>query len=498
MEKIRTTHTGELSLDDRSEELHLDPKDWSAMQQLGYRIVDDMIAYLKSVAERPAWSPVSQEAKTALSADLPWQPQSPFEVYEECKKFILPYPTGNIHPRFWGWVKGTGNIMGAYAEMIAAVMNSNVSLGDQSALYVEKQVIGWCKQIMNFPDDASGLLVSGGSMANFLAIVVARNVQTGHPVRKEGLHAVGSQLRLYCSTETHSCITKAAESAGLGNIAVRKIPVDDDFRIRTDLLEAAIQEDQKAGDLPFCIVGNAGTVNSGAIDPLEELRAISNKHGMWFHIDGAFGALAKLLPEYDDALQGINNCDSLAFDLHKWMYMPYEVGCVLIRDAKAQKGSFAYTPDYLMKHERGFSAGPETLGNYGIELSRGFKALKVWMSVKEHGMEKYAQLIRQNIQQARYLEQLIEEHAELELLAPVSLNIVCFRYYKKGLSNEELNVINKEILMDIQTAGIAVPSSTVINGCYAIRVAICNHRSTRADFDLLVDAVIAKAALRAV
>ena len=344
--------------------------------------------------------------------------------------------------------------------------------------------------MLNYPKSATGILVSGGSIANITALIVARNNLEGKNIRKEGIRAVDSPMVLYCSTETHSCIQKAAEVIGIGTNGVRKIAVDDDFRINIEELKRTIEIDLSEGYYPFCIIGNAGTVNTGAIDDLDSIYEICRQYNLWFHILGAFGALAKLAPEYAKELKAIEQADSVAFDLHKWMYMPYEVGCTLIKNPDAHRSAFAVIPDNLLHHERGLASGPEPINNYGMELSRGFKALKVWMSLKEHGLKKYVTLIRQNIAQAFYLEELIKERQELELLTPVTMNIVCYRYIKPGLSCDQLNTLNKEILMNLQERGIASPSYTILNGKYSIRVAITNHRSRKEDFEVLVKETI--------
>jgi glutamate/tyrosine decarboxylase-like PLP-dependent enzyme len=310
-----------------------------------------------------------------------------------------------------------------------------------------------------------------------------------HPgIKQKGLKAVAGQLLVYGSAETHNCILKGVEVIGIGSDNFRKVAVDRDCRIRLDLLQELIREDRAAGFLPFCIIGNAGTVNTGAIDDLAGLAQIAGNEKLWFHVDGAFGAIPRLLPEFDERLKGLEAADSLSFDFHKWLYMNYEVGCVLIRNGAAHRAAFASPASYLVPHERGLAGGPDPFANYGMELSRGFKALKVWMLLKEHGIEKYARLVRQNLDQAQYLGRLIAGHADLELLADISLNIVCYRFNPGSLDEKGLNAVNKEILMRLHEQGIAVPSYTLLDGRYAIRVAITNHRSTRQDFDLLVKA----------
>jgi aromatic-L-amino-acid/L-tryptophan decarboxylase len=457
-------------------EIGLDPAEWNEIKTLGYQIIDDMVDYLQNVGNRKPWTPVPEKVKKEFRKTLPQQPGNIFEVYQEFKENILPYPGGNIHPKFFAWVQGTGTPMGAFADLLAGVMNSNVAIGDQSALYVDKQVINWCKELLNFPADGSGMLVSGGSIANITALIVARNTIIAN-AKNSGVYAAPGKLTAYCSAETHNCLGKAAEVIGIGNENLRKIPVNGNYEIDIELLKNKIKEDKKAGLVPFCIIGNAGTVNTGAIDNLEDLLKIARAEKIWFHIDGAFGALAKLVPAFQSRLQAIEQADSVAFDLHKWMYMQYEVGCVLFKNAEAHKKAFAAPASYLTGHDRGMAAGPETLSNYGMELSRGFKALKVWMSLKEHGAEKYAALITQNIDQSFYLGKLIEQHTELELIAPVTMNVVCYRYNPGNLDDEQLNILNKELLMRMHEQGVAAPSSTILHGKYVIRVANVNHRT---------------------
>ncbi|MCF8281848.1 MAG: aminotransferase class V-fold PLP-dependent enzyme [Bacteroidales bacterium] len=464
----------------------LDPENWDDMRRLGHQMVEDMMDYLQHIRQAPVWRKPTEAAKANLKKDLPTAPEDPSSIYEGFKSDILPFTKGNIHPRFWAWVQGTGTPLAVLAELLAAAMNPNVAIGDHAAMYVDQQVIDWCKQMLGYPADASGMLVSGGSIANITALIVARNAYQDR-LRKEGLHAVPGQMVLYASSETHSCNVKAAEVMGLGSDAVRKVQVNGQFQMDMDDLRQRIAEDRAAGLHPFCVVGNAGTVNTGAIDPLAEIAAICEAEKLWFHVDGAFGALAKLVPEYEAQLKPIEQADSLAFDLHKWMYMPYEVGCFLVKNAEVHRAAFASQPSYLLSHERGLAAGPDPYGNYGMELSRGFKSLKVWMSLKEHGIEKFRRLIRQNIAQAFYLESLIKKETLLELATPVTMNIACFRFKpNEGMDTEALNLLNKEILMRLHEQGLSAPSSTVIGGKYYIRMANVNHRSRKDDFEALV------------
>jgi len=466
--------------------LTLDPENWAEMRKIGHQMIDDIMDHLELIRNQPSWRSMPIEAKQFLKNPVPQKPEDIKKVYQDFKQYILPYNKGNIHPRFFAWVQGTGTPFGVLAEMLAATMNPNVAIGEHAAMYVELQVIDWCKQMMNFPAESSGILLSGASMANVTALTIARDHQLNLSVRQKGLRHIEPKMVLYCSEETHSCVQKAVELIGLGTDSIRKISIDDGYMIKPDLLIAAIEKDISEGFTPFCIVGNAGTVNTGAIDPMEDLSAIAKKYKLWLHIDGAFGALAKMVPEYEAQLKYIEQADSLAFDLHKWMYMPYEIACVLVRNKEAHRNSFAITPSYLEPETRGLAGGPEPFNNYGPELSRGFKSLKVWMSLKEHGLEKYIAMIKQNIAQAFYMGHLIQQEDQLELLTPVTLNIVCYRFRKEALSSDELNRLNKEILIRLQEEGIASPSSTMLKGAYAIRVAIVNQRSRKSDFELLV------------
>jgi glutamate/tyrosine decarboxylase-like PLP-dependent enzyme len=468
-------------------EYSLDPSDWEALRLLGHRMVDDMMEYLRTSKDRKVWEKIPSEVHQALQQPLPQEPQKAANVYEDFLHNVLPYNTNNIHPRFWGWVQGGGTPFGMMADMLASGMNANVAIGDHAAMYVEQQVLDWSKEIFDFPQSATGILTSGASIANITAMVVARN-HFHAAIKQKGLRAVDGQMIVYGSAETHSCAIKGIEVIGVGSENFRKVPVDENYMVRTDIMRSMIQKDREAGHLPFCIIGNAGTVNTGAIDDLEELAAIAKEEGLWYHIDGAFGAVPYILPEFREQLKGLSLADSLSFDYHKWFYMNYEVGCVLIKDAAAHRAAFSAPVNYLMAHERGASAGPDPLSNYGMELSRGFKALKVWMLLKEHGIKEYAQLVRQNLEQAQYLAALVTKDNKLELLADVPMNIVCYRWNPGDLSEEALNAGNKEILMRLHEEGIALPSYTVLKGKYAIRVAITNHRSRREDFADLVKA----------
>jgi glutamate/tyrosine decarboxylase-like PLP-dependent enzyme len=480
-----------MEIRDKVLEETLDPADWEALRALGHRMLDDMITYLQTVRERPVWQPVPEPVKRQLKSPLPVEPQDPGSVYQDFLDQVLPYPLGNIHPRFWGWVMGNGTPFGMLAEMLAAGFNPNMGGGNHVANYVEAQVIDWCKTMFDFPPEASGLLVSGGSMANLVGLAVARNTLAGFDVRNDGLVGAPNRLIVYASREVHSSVHKAVELLGLGRDALHLIPVDSEYRIEIPALEATIAADRQAGDQPLCVVGNAGTVNTGAIDDLERLADLCEREKMWFHVDGAFGAMAALSEELHQYIKGMQRADSLAFDLHKWLYLQFEAGCVLVRRESDHRRAFSLTPEYLAHGgERGLASGSLWFSDYGVQLTRGFRALKAWMVIKEHGIRKFGRMIEQNVSQARYLAALVDAAPQLERLAPVPLNIVCFRYRAEGLDDLALNELNQELLIRLHESGLAVPSYTILDGRYALRAAITNHRSRREDFDLLVREVI--------
>ncbi len=467
----------------------LDPEDWEAFRSLAHRMLEDMLDYQQHVRQRPVWQPVPPEVKTFLKQPIPLEPQPREQVYQDFVQYVLPYPLGNPHPRFWGWVMGNGTPFAAMAELLAATLNPNMGGAEHAANYVEAQVIDWLKEMFGFPEGASGLLVSGASMANLVGLTVARNTLAGYDIRSQGLRAGARQMVLYASQEVHSCVHKAVELLGLGREALRLIRVNEAYEMDLEALKQAITADRRAGLQPFCVVGTSGTVNTGAIDDLRGIAEICRKEGLWFHVDGAIGAVAVLSPEVGKCVEGVSLSDSLALDLHKWMYMPFEAGCVLVRSEKDHRTAFSLTPEYLAHAERGMAAGPLWFSDYGVQLTRGFKALKVWMSLKEHGVPKFGRMVQQNMAQAQYLAQKVKDHPLLELMAPVQLNIVCFRYKPGGLDEEGLNRLNQELLIRLHESGIAAPTYTTLQNSYCLRAAITNHRSRREDFDILVEAV---------
>lgn len=468
----------------------LDPQDWNAMRALAHRMVDDAFAYIENVRERPVWQPVPGDVAAHFDGAAPRKPSAAEDVYADFKQNVMPYPMGNIHPRFWAWYMGNGTIQAALSDFLASVMNPNVGGGNHVANLVEAQVIGWMKEMMGFPSDASGLLVSGGSMANFVGLAVARNVKAGYDIRAEGARGGEKQLVVYASEEVHNSNQKSVELLGVGSKYFRKIGVNADYTIDLAALEATITTDRAAGLQPICVIGSAGTINTGAVDDLNAIADLCKRENLWFHVDGAIGAVAVLADNVKAKLAGIERADSVALDLHKWMHVPFEAGCVLVRHEPDHRNAFAVGAAYLAHEERGLAAGKVWFSDYGLQLTRQFRALKVWMSIKEHGLDRFGRMIARNVDQATYLGELIEREPKLELVAPIGLDIVCFRYNPGGLSDEELSALNKNILVELQEQGIAAPSYTSLGGRYCLRVAIANHRSVKSDFDLLAAEVV--------
>ena len=474
------------------------PAEWSAFRALAHRMVDDMLDHLSTLPDQPAWRPMPDAVRTALRERAPQHGAGAEAAYRDFLELVRPYPNGNLHPRYWGWVQGNGTPLGMMADMLAAGLNPHLAGFNQAPTLVEHQVIGWLAEIMGFPGDSSGLMVTGGSMANILGVAVARYAtltRAGFDIREHGLQPGPGQPRpprllCYGSTETHGWARKAVEFLGMGNTAFRRIAVDPEYRLDLAALRRAVQEDRSTGGLPCCVIATAATVNTGAIDDLDAIADFCRDEGIWLHIDGAFGALLRLSDTLRPLVSGIERADSLAFDLHKWGYLPFECASVLVRDRALHRAAFTTSASYLGETARGVIAGGLPFAERGLDLTRGFKALKVWLSFKAHGTEAFARLIEQNVRQARHLADLVEAHPDLELLAPVPLNVVCFRYAPRGFPSGELNRLNEEILIRLQESGIAVPSGTVLQGRYALRCANVNHRSRRSDFDVLVDAVV--------
>jgi aromatic-L-amino-acid decarboxylase len=463
----------------------LDPQNWDEIRAQGHRMLDDMLDYAANVRDRPVWQPIPDQVRAQFREKLPRQGADLGEVYRQFTDFIVPYATGNVHPGFMGWVHGGGTAVGMLAEMLAAGLNANLGGRDHIPIEVERQIVEWTRQMFGFPNGASGIFVTGTSMANLMAVLVARTAALGRSVRKHGIGDQGAALTAYTSTAAHGCISKAMDIAGFGSDALRCIEVDRSHRIDVAALRERIAGDRKAGLKPFLVVGSAGTVDIGAIDDLEALSALCREQQLWFHVDGAYGALGMLSPALAPRLAGIEHADSIALDFHKWGQVPYDAGFLMVRDGDRHRDTFAAPAAYLRRETRGLAAGSSWPCDLGPDLSRGFRALKTWFTLKTYGTERLGAVITRTCALAAYLETRILAEPKLELLAPVQLNIVCFRYRAA-----DANKVNGEIVIDIQESGIAAPSTTVLDGQLAIRAAIVNHRTDTCDIDALILAVL--------
>jgi aromatic-L-amino-acid/L-tryptophan decarboxylase len=467
----------------------LDPADWDQARVLAHRIVDDAIDHLRGVRARPVWQAMPDPLRATFATPVPQGPQPLDQIHAEIASNLWPYAMGNVHPRFWMWYMGSGNLTGALADFLAAIDGSNLGAGDTAAALVDRQTTSWLRSMMGFPDTASGTLVNGGSMANIIGLMAARNYMAGVDLRQTGLTAMPQPLRFYTSDQVHSCHDKAMNLLGLGRQSLHRVPSDTAFRLDPSRLQAAIHADRAQGLHPACVIATAGTTNTGSIDPLSDIADFCAEEGLWLHVDGCIGALLAIAPRNRHLVAGIERADSLALDLHKGLHAPFDVGCALIRDRRNHRQTFAEDAEYLQKTSRGIAAA-ELLSDYNLDTSRSFRALKVWMTLKEHGVEKFGRLIDQGIAQARYLYEKFAVETKIELMAPTVVDIVCFRYNPGGMAEDALRALNIEIMVRMQETGIAAVSDTTICGRHSLRVAICNHRTSPSDLDLLLDEVL--------
>ncbi len=474
-----------------AEQSSLEPTDWDEFRETAHQTLDDAIDHMQGRSDQPVWQPVPDIIRESLRMPLPKDGQQTSLLSQRISTDFLPYGVGNTHPRFFGWVHGAGTPAGIVPEMFAAAMNANLGGRDHVANEVEKQVISWCRDIFGFPETASGLIVSGTSMATLIAVKSAREKLGPEGIRKKGLIATKGDLVGYTSAEAHSSVARSFDILGLGSDALRSIPTNAAFQMDSDALKDTIRADIAAGLRPFCIVATVGTVNIGSVDPISKIADIAEDFGLWLHIDGAFGALAILSERLRPLLAGIERAHSLAFDFHKWMHVNYDAGFVLMRDGEDQRHAFSERPEYLEGASRGLAAGNPWFCEYGPELSRGFRALKIWFHIQHFGLKRLGASIEQNCDQASFLAGLVTSSLKLELLAPVGLNIVCFRFDPGNCDQAQLDQLNGDIVVELQERGLAAPSTTRIGGNLAIRVNITNHRTRNTDLEFLVEQVLA-------
>lgn len=466
-------------------------------RKAGHQLVDriaEHLAELRNIPITKSESP-SQIRKLLGTGTLPVQGSPAAQMLDETAKLLFEHSLFTGHPRFWGYIIGSGAPIGMLADMLAASINPNVGAYTLSpvATEMEAQSVRWIAEMIGYPHDCGGILVSGGNQANFAGFLAARKAKTPWEVRSKGVAGDNKKLRVYCSSETHTWVHKAADLFGLGTDSIIWIPVDEKQRMNVAALRTQIESDKRNGFVPLLVVGAAGTVGTGAIDPLGEIAAVCREHQLWFHVDGAYGAMAAVLPDAPADLRAMREADSVAVDPHKWLYVPIEAGCALVRDRTALLNAFSYRPPYYKFHD-----AEEEVTNfyeYGPQNSRGFRALKVWLTLRHAGREGYVQMIGENIRCARELFNAIKKYPDLEAFTQ-GLSITTFRYapreIKRGENRTEeyLNKLNTELLTRLQSSGKAYPSNAVIDGKFILRVCITNFRTTLDDVLALPEIVL--------
>ena len=442
----------------------------------------------------------ADEVRRAVARPIPEEPLTRDELLAHLREVVLERSMYPGHPAFMAYISGAGTVPGAAADLLAAAINQNLGGWRLSpaATEIELALVRWFAVQFGLPESAGGLMVSGGAMANFTALKVARDERCGFDAGARGV-AAGPPLAVYASTESHHVIDRAADMLGMGREAVRRIPVDAAYSMSVPHLTRAIEDDLAAGVRPIAVVGTAGTVATGAVDPLGAIAEVCARHGLWFHVDGAYGGPAVLAPELKPVLSGVERADSIAFDPHKWLYTPLSGGCVLYRDRRMAESAFALNPDYIYEDKERSAHGPDLL-NLGPQFSRGFQAFKVWVSLLAHGRAAYARRIAQDVRLARYIAQRVAERPEFELSAPVVFSICCFRYVPPDLppSPEReayLDRLNERLMTEIQLDGRVFCSNAVLNGRVGLRACIVNFRTEAADCDRLLDVAAQHGAL---
>jgi len=502
-------------LRNRVSPLDLEPEEF---RELGHELVDRIADFLDSLPTRPLTPGESASTvQLALRADspLPQQGSPPGPLLEEAARLLFDHSLFSGHPRYWGYIHSPGSPIGALGDLLAASVNPNLAAWVLSpiATEIELQTVRWIAELLGYPTSCGGLLVSGGNVANFVGVLVARRAGLPWDVRAAGVREGAERPRIYASAETHTWLTKAADLFGFGTEAVRWIPAGADLRLDLAALESQLDADIAAGDLPLVVVGTAGSVSTGAIDPLPAMAAICRERGLWFHVDGAYGALAACLPDAPADLAGLAEADSVAVDPHKWLYAPLEAGCALVRNPTALQATFGGRPAYYHLAEEDGADARTNLFEWGPQNSRGFRALKVWLGLRQVGREGYVRMISDDIALAAELFRLVDAEPELEACTN-DLSITTFRYVPPGLEPGDeqveayLNDLNTELLGRLESGGEVFLSNAVIGGRFLLRACIVNFRTRLDDIEALpaivkrigaeVDAELRPAPLRAV
>jgi glutamate/tyrosine decarboxylase-like PLP-dependent enzyme len=459
-------------------------------RRLGYRAVDLIAEHLAARADGPCRTPVTDaDRRTLVDQPPPLHGADPDALLDDVASTILRYPMGNSSPRFFAWVNSSAAPLAVIAELLAAGLNPSVAGGDHAATYIEHAVLGWMRTIVRFPTDSGGILTSGGSVANLIGLAVMRHVRTAGRVRVDGMSGEQTAV-VYTSSEGHSCLQKAVELLGIGHTNLRRIPVDAEWRMDVAALERQIHTDRAAGLTPACVAASAGTVNTGAIDPLAHIGEVCRREALWFHVDAAYGGPAALVDEVAHWYDGLERADSVAIDPHKWMYVPVECGCALVRDARAMRDAFSLVPPYL----RDDAAWP-WFSEFGIQQSRGFKALKLWMALRHAGLDGYREAIAHDIAMARALQQRLRAAEDFELVSAGPLSVTCFRYAPPDLRerDDEIDRLNRRVLDAVQRDGRVYLTGTELHGRLTLRACIVNFRTRESDLDELVETIRAMA-----
>jgi glutamate/tyrosine decarboxylase-like PLP-dependent enzyme len=483
MSESSTHRPADASLEISEAELH----------ELSSRVTQLVTEYFSEVATLPVF-PNTWGGKTIgeIGASLPLAGEPLEALLNDCRQ-IIENSRHNGHPRFFGYVASPANAPGAFADLIASALNTNLTSwrSGPAGTEIEHTVINWLASLIGYSTSerpGHGLLTSGGSMANMTALLMAHRAKSPD-VASTGLWN-SEPMTIYASDQIHMSIPKAADMIGVGRAQVRLIPTDNQFRMQVGLLRETIAADLKGGLKPFCIVGSAGTVNTGAVDPLDEIADVANEFQLWFHIDGAYGALAALDETKRPLFRGLERADSISLDPHKWLYVPIDSGCLLFRDEARARAAFAFDgADYIKVHEQN-EAEAFAFWNYGPELSRRFRALKIWLTLRYYGVQRIARTISEDNLVAAYLGEQVKAAADFDLLAAPELSICCFRYVPSGvLAETDLDQLNTQIMNLVQRGGRAYLSSATIQGKFALRACITNFRTTRADIDQTLEII---------
>jgi len=467
--------------------------DSDLFRRLGHRLVDQIAEFLASMRQRPVTldeSPSAVREALGLTGPLPEEGTDPEVLLEQTARRLFAHSLFNGHPRFFGYITAAPAPIGILADFLAAAVNPNVGAWTLSpaATEIESQTVRWIAEFIGYPANCGGLLVSGGNMANLVCFLAARKARAGWDVREQGVSSdSGRKLRIYGSVETHTWIQKAADISGLGTSSIRWIATDEQLRMDVVALRRQIEVDVAAGDVPCLVVGTAGSVSTGAVDPLPEISALCKEHGIWFHVDGAYGGFAAAVLEAPDDLRALSQADSVAVDPHKWLYAPLEAGCALVRDPEALRGAFSYHPPYYHFEERATN-----YVDYGPQNSRGFRALKVWLALKQVGASGYRKMIADDIGLSKAMGRAIGNHKELQLVTQ-NLSITTFRYVPLDLQSNGrkekveayLDVLNRELLDRLQRSGETFVSNAVIEGRYLLRACVVNFHTTQTDVEVL-------------